>query len=519
MRENVAINKKELFLIISFVLIIISLRLWNAQNYPFEGDEVISINAAQGIVKHGIPIVYQGKIYSRSLLGHYLLAIPVYLWGTNEVTTRSVNIILSGLLLIIIYLMGKDLYNEYVGILAVLFLAFLRFENQYAISARFYMPFQFFYILTLFLFYKGFLEDKQRYRPLCIASLLCCIFSHRLSMELIPVLILFPVIIKKWGYFKDRYFLLGSILIGAALYFTIFYHSPSQVQNLTSPRLVTGSMEYKLSFFNILDRTVLHGLSVVILGLIYLYKEKSRKLFFCYFAFFVSIGFLSVIAPDNEQRYVFNLLPLYILLLSYALIRISKSAYRLYVESIAPRARTIGKYSETSVVLILIVATLFLLTRVFEKKVGFKSSYPDLKSAHLFIRDNMQSDDIIISTNPEVTRFYLGRTDYFLRQKKTGHGYGEFGIEKSHYGVSITDSVDKLTALLNRDNRIWIFADRKIYYYTGDELILFVKQNFSEVYYSRKNKTRVYFRDHSPKALFSKYKPDTSHKRAIIVQK
>lgn len=107
--EAGSINKKNLVCIsLTLVLLMaLSVRAWNASQNQYYDDEALSILATRGTISQGIPTFKHGVVYYRGLLPHYLLAIPVYLWGTGELATRSISIIFSILILALVFIMGR----------------------------------------------------------------------------------------------------------------------------------------------------------------------------------------------------------------------------------------------------------------------------------------------------------------------------------------------------------------------------------------------------------------------------
>ncbi len=528
-------KRTPIFIILALMALVLSLRFWHAPRFPYYEDEIITIKAAEGIVKHGIPLVYTDKLYNRSPLYHYLLAIPLKIWGAGSRSSRSLSIVFSVLMLGLIYLMGRDLGDVYTGIVSALLLACLSYEIQYALSARFYMIFQFFYVLTVFLFYKGFIENnylsenpvapgfipgnsgegqapalrigsKTPYKIWAILSFLATIFTHQLSFELVPAIILFLIITQRERWLKDKYIITGCIVAGLAFYFTIFYHPSNQwVCNSTDPLIAGNLLNAKDSGMNNifcftaqLNRIILHGFSLIILGILFLLRERNKLLFYYYVMFFVSLTVITLVSPDDSENYIFNIFPLYVLLVSYVAVRISKSGLdwgkRIISETFGPN---LSRSTEWGIYTIILLSAFLFLAGVFERKLGFSSSYPNLQPAHIFIQEHFKPDDLIVSTNPLITDIYLRFPDYFLRQKLLPNGdRGEFEFDKNDMGIYMVDSVSDLQKLINNSkSSIWIMADKKFNLYLGDDLISFVRRNFNLVYNNRKANVAIYLRE------------------------
>lgn len=386
-------NKVCYILLTAILLAALFFRIKNANYNQYAEDEAISVLAAKGIIKHGFPILENGVVYKRALLPHYLMAIPIYLFGTNELSARSVSIFFSMLLMLLVFFMSKDLYGGAVGVLAVFFLAFTRIENFIAVYARQYMAFQFFFVLTLFLFYKGFIEDNNKYKLACIIAFVGTIHSHMLSVKLIPICFLFLLFAKQWKCFKDKYFWVGITLIGISYYFIFFYKIPNLLKPAVTSSLQRGGMSGKFWFFNLLDRQILHSLSIVILGTLYLYFERDKKLLFYYFSFFVGLITISLIAPNGNYKYIANLYPIYLLLFAFSLIRIAKSCLTCCCKVIGD-----SRTNKVAVFLIVSMAFFWFSVRVKESdSFAINLGSSGVRQAHMFIKQKINSHDILIS--------------------------------------------------------------------------------------------------------------------------
>lgn len=483
-------------LIITAVLFLICfLRFWYAPNYPYYEDETISIRVAQGIVKTGIP-VYSEKLYPRNALHHYLLSVPLYFFGLNPYSARSVSIIFSVLTLILVYRIGKDIHSEYVGIIAVLILGFLMYENQYAISARFYASFQFFFILTLYLFYKGFVEGVPSSKVWCILSFIGTIFTHELAVELVPLLFIFLMITNGTQWLRDKIAIVGILLIAIAIYFVHFYELPNKLESASINQLVLAGLSNRFAFVGKMNDILLNGFSIIFLGIIYLIKEKEPRVFFYFFAFLCGLVVLSIIAPSGSKEYMFNLFPMYVVLVVYIIAKMFVSI-RYWMPKILAESMESGNFYKKRMLIYILffLALIPIMTTVFDKKFGFKSLQKgDRYASHILIKEKIRSGDILISTNPWVTDIYLRSPDYFLREKKLKNNkWGEFGFQKDGYGFYMLDSIEKVKNLMNGSSNLWVYTDHKFREFASDELIYFVRRNFDLVYQEKDSDTAVYF--------------------------
>ena len=85
----------------------------------------------------------------------------------------------------------------------------------------------------------------------------------------------------------------------------------------------------------------------------------------------------------------------------------------------------------------------------------------------------VRPEDIIMSTNLWVTRYYMGRLDGFLKEQKDGMGnffpYQEATTDE-YYGIQLIDTRDEVDDLLNEQKRVWVILDPRTKWVMSQEM-------------------------------------------------
>jgi hypothetical protein len=99
------------------------------------------------------------------------------------------------------------------------------------------------------------------------------------------------------------------------------------------------------------------------------------------------------------------------------------------------------------------------------------------------LHKRLRPQDIIISSNPWVTYYYLGRVDGLLREKIDQTGFSTFQQPTEEYfGIPIIDTRDELLDLLNDERRVWIIADPKARIYASTQTRQFLASQYVSYY-------------------------------------
>ncbi|MGB3861715.1 MAG: glycosyltransferase family 39 protein, partial [Candidatus Aminicenantaceae bacterium] len=150
-----------LFSVVIFILLIRSLdalSLWM--------DEGFYYLATQKILDLGYPLFPSGHIYYKAIFYAYASALFTRIFGFTVFNLRLISVLCTLALIPVIYLMGKKLFNRIVGLGAVVVFSLCVWVAEYGRVDLYFAPLQLVSFGGLYLFYRGFFEEKHKYKVL-----------------------------------------------------------------------------------------------------------------------------------------------------------------------------------------------------------------------------------------------------------------------------------------------------------------------------------------------------------------
>jgi hypothetical protein len=111
------------------------------------------------------------------------------------------------------YLLGSRLAGRTVGLITAVMMVFAGWEIEFARHARMYAAFQFFFICSVYVFYRGFIEGNKSCRWLTMPIWLLTMMVHELGVVL-AVLFLVPLLIEDYSPTKVWKPFTGFLLFG-----------------------------------------------------------------------------------------------------------------------------------------------------------------------------------------------------------------------------------------------------------------------------------------------------------------
>ncbi|MDD4498692.1 MAG: glycosyltransferase family 39 protein, partial [Methanosarcinaceae archaeon] len=153
-------------------------------------DESISSIAALAILEKGMPIFDSGFFYGRAILNTFFIATSFKIFGVNEFAGRLPSVFFGTLTIYLVYVIGSKWGNKRVGILAALLLAFSVWEIAWSRQARMYQQLQFFYILSLYLYYEFWTTKNIRILILLVISSVATMLTHIFGYSLVVIFLI-----------------------------------------------------------------------------------------------------------------------------------------------------------------------------------------------------------------------------------------------------------------------------------------------------------------------------------------
>lgn len=325
--------KKNIFSLAVLALLFIgfAFRLYGLpQNYSFWTDEASTARFALGVVKTGIPkSLATGYVTDAYYTTDYLTGLSFLIFGPNEMAARLPEVIFGTILIAVVYLFGKKLFNREIGLGGALFTTFSFIQIAWSRQARGYTIFEVFFVLSLFWLYKLF-EDRKVFSAIILFFfVLLAILTHTLGLVLIPIVFVFWLIqgnIKK--IFSDRRTYLAIIFISV-----IFFILP------VSRKIIEFLFSYKIS--NVLQgKTFIsyyHSLFwrqyplfsfLGFLGFLYLFLKKEKaQAWLLLVSILLYLTMTSFLLHVPFEKYGLAIFPLLFTIASFALFRISEALF------------------------------------------------------------------------------------------------------------------------------------------------------------------------------------------------
>jgi 4-amino-4-deoxy-L-arabinose transferase-like glycosyltransferase len=457
-----AFKKLDFYLVVILLLTLwgFILRIYALGYQSLWNDEAELLNAASGILDHGLPILPSGHFYERAILNTNIIAFSFTLFGTNEFAARLPSVIFGTLTIPLVFLFAKRVGNEKIALIAATITAFSMLEIAWSRQARMYQELQFFYILSLYLFYR-FIETKSKWGlALTVLSTICAILSHRLGFALILIFPLYAFLlnIRNIKGFLSREFLLQR----KSLVFIIF------ILFLTAGLLVLGQTMFGV-FSIVLNKAgnihlhyclwyVVSTLPLIsigaVAGAVICHKENRRASLFLILSIVVPSYFISFHLGGYGYRHLYFLLPIIFVLFSHAVIRLNDLIPRLVAKRILSLLFAV----------IILGLTLYSSSFVFAPQRVYYHfdptiQMPDFKRAYAFVEENRSEDDILIDAWPVVGIIYSSKTpDYCLIPwyvETTEKGE----LRETFTGVPYIRNLGMLKAITEENEKGWLVLD------------------------------------------------------------
>jgi len=175
----------EAISVFAVVAVALGMRARNLGLSSFWSDEAVFALSAEGVLKHGYPLLPSNRIYPTSFISSYGLAVSIGIFGNNEFAARLPSVLFGAASVFLLYFLGKRASNVGLGLLSSIILAVSPFEIVWSREARSYAEFQFFSLLFAYQSYRYYLVGNEKARVPLIVSFLFALCSHILSCLLI----------------------------------------------------------------------------------------------------------------------------------------------------------------------------------------------------------------------------------------------------------------------------------------------------------------------------------------------
>lgn len=545
-------DRKNILTFIFLIVLIglgIFLRIRNLGYLSFWGDDGHTVIGTLGILQYGYPKLPSGFVLFHGIFDYYLNVVPVLIFGPTEFAFRITSVAFGVSTILLAYFTGKEIANKFVGFLAAFLIAFSTWYIQFSREARYFAALQFFFLLSLFFFYKGFVKEQKPFRILTIIFFIITPLIHGIGFTL---LLAFLVLLFLYGrnFFRRKILVpLAIIIIFDALQIInqvffwkvgrSFYSPDNSLRSLIDAYFRLPD-PYYFKILNIMFPRMfvvfLLGTGIFIAFSIFLSVRKSFKfsqlflnetemvagrtrfpfnIFMLYLLFTIIVTIVSFGQMYNQQRYIYFLMPLFVLIFSYVLylcaVVISKWIF-IALSKIGNRKLTSKHYDDQTIraagnisntgnwskariqiyfnmvlTVIFVAASFFAISGVDIREAN---AIPDIKHSDSlntlysisttmtyhwdagatgrYVAEHAGKDDIVITTDIYNTYPYTKKVDYWLWTGNlvSWQPYHQAGdeIRDDTYGVVVIRDIFKFIEVLNKnyDKNIWIIGSSSL---------------------------------------------------------
>lgn len=352
--------------------------------------------------------------------------------GSSESFIRFIEIIFSIIAIIFTYLLGKEIFDKKVALIATTFLSFFYLHLFYSLRFMSEAPTLAFVTMTIYFFWKGYF-NKAGLKYLIAAGLSFAIgfLSYYAVGFLVLIFLILLIIVDKIKFLKRKDLWVATIII-------LLIISPYIIHSLIKfktpiPRLyavkasITEPTTTKVYsawtyYINLLPNYLQNVLLVVfLLGFLYLLiniilgfdliiknkEEELKKDLLLFLWIIIPIIILSYIAINTgghgEDRYIMLIFPAVFLVASKFIIKISE-----YINKISN-----NKIAIAFIILIIVIVG-FQQIKAADSLIKSKlASYEPVKASGLWIKQNSLSNDVIISNSIPQNTYYSERATYY----------------------------------------------------------------------------------------------------------
>jgi 4-amino-4-deoxy-L-arabinose transferase-like glycosyltransferase len=470
LKSSVGIALVGLILLVAFWL-----RWRYAQTISLYVDEFTTLWAAQRVQTVGLPIMPSGVLYTRGLLATYVEAAFLALFGFSYLIGRLPGILFGVATVATLWLVGRRIWREEVGVLAALGLALLPEAILWGGRARFYTQLQFFTLLTVWAAFAAITtptnnpKQQARRQGLFAFCFILALFSHEETVLLYPSLLLGMLWWRGWRFFLQRSVLIsqGFCLVALAARYAIeILGQPGYFETIQAQRPYVGAIFDLVGawrtyspLFLAPDRLLWTVGAFVALGvaLSLLVQNQWRPnrlplshqatLFFLLQLFFVLAVIFTLVGTSwREGRYLFFVQPLW-LLVGAGGIGIGLGWLASY------------RWAQAGALATVVGLVLFLQWPSAQAVLQQQVEGYDLALA--WLANNRQPGDVVLSPQPPACALVLGPCDYYAVQR----GYEEYVIKRDGElidrwsGAKLLASTADLTTVLQTAPRTWFVTD------------------------------------------------------------
>jgi len=241
--------------------------------------------------------------------------------------------LIGALSVVLVYIFGKKLFNEKVGIISAILFSFIPLHVFYSGRLLTEVLFTFFALLTFISFWKGYEEGKNKYKVLFGIFLALALLSRYTALWIMPVFFIYLLIRgKSFEFLKDRYLwysVLAFFLVSLPLFIYGFlqYGNPfgAFIHGFKASTYFWGRLPWHFFFDYWLQMFSAVGI-IFLIALFHIFHKKNfirKEIYLLLLWFFFFLG-MAILMPYKEDRFIIPIIPAIALISGYFIDKIKK---------------------------------------------------------------------------------------------------------------------------------------------------------------------------------------------------
>jgi hypothetical protein len=485
-------------LLVLVLLLCAFLRAHKIASQPWEDDELSSAQAGLAIADTGLPRYADDIYYTRSPLYHYVVGASVRLLGHDIWGLRLPSVLFATATALLLYVAGARLLeSRWTGLVA----AALYAVHPYAIFVghfvRFYQQQQFFCLSTIYFFCQGFVTgQRQRARFLALGSFLAACLSQELSVVMAAPLLVGYLLFARATNLRSTVCLgvaAGCVGTLVALDVAVFLTACQTRLDGISPNVeATLAFHFEnplnlLTMFLSYSRLHLALSALLFLSLPLLLMGKNRNALALLVVLFGGVVATNLLVTLEALRYLYWLLPVWLLLGVYGLRALVRAA-----ASLGDGDSSLTRHWLAPGAGLTLVAAVVASWSPWKMAGSYDTTIVgDSTSALSYVRGELREGDAVAATEPQPPAALLevGRIDYDVSvpllhdfvYRKDGKLVDRNG------GSQVISTIEQLEDAIARKDRLWMVVDRMKFRSRGQDILwgypaarfeAFLRENF-----------------------------------------
>jgi len=456
------------------------LRFYNLGVLGLWGDEGFTYLSVEGIRSKGVPLLPSGHPYLKDILFSYFSAIPSFIGGMSEFSIRFANAFFGVALIPLFYFVSKKFFSAPFALMGAAILTLCHWEIEFARHARYYCQLQFFYLLTLYFFYTGFVEEKRRDQWLSFLFFVLACLTHQLAYTLV-----FSFLVLIWVrgprvLLRKNVILFGLLfaaVVGGLQFFEVVFWKVGSVVHLDKGKTIWEVLfgSFHIGYFKQFQWLFPTMSWVAALGALFYLFRRSAAL-----SFFMGIGivcllFMGLGQAHFQPRYVFYLLPIFIFAYLGGLFLLYSLVLKVFQKFGKVGGPLIGFVAACVVLLVTVDAcNPHYAVRITKHKYGkrliekFQPSTTfrrriDYKTTGEFVKEQAKPGDRIIGMHMIYHHIYAGRCDAWLWSAGKGawDAYSEVDgkLRDRYLGRPLIRNLAEFKSFIKKSKgRVWVIT-------------------------------------------------------------